>query len=92
MLLWLTLTRMEPTLLEVLHEKGEVAGSIYIAGHLRRGRLDIHHEHAHSVAQAISSWASFSPGLTDVKTTRGFHHPDCGRFLCPPVYDWGNPA
>ena len=83
---------MAPTLLDVIHEKGKSLGLSYISQHLLWGRLDVRRAHIHSVKQAIGSWCSFSPSLTTDKATRGFHHPDCGRLLCPAIYDWDNPA
>ena len=83
---------MAPTLLDIVHEKGLSLGLSYISQHLLRGRLDVRRAHTHAVKQAIGSWHSFNPSLTADKSTRGFHHPDCGRLLCPAIYDWDDPV
>jgi hypothetical protein len=91
-LLWQDLIKMAPILLDVIRERGPSLGMSYISQHLLRGRLDVRRAHVHSVKQAIGSWCPFSPSLTADKATRGFHHPDCGRLLCPAIYDWDDQA
>lgn len=83
---------MAPTLLDVIQEKGMTSGLSYLSQHLLKGRLDVRRAHTHSVKQAIGSWCPFNPSLTSDKAIRGFHHPDCGRLLCPAMYDWNDPT
>ena len=91
-LLWQDLVLMAPILLDVIHKRGPSLGASYVSQHLLRGRLDVRRAHVHSVKQAIGSWCPFNPSLTADKALRGFHHPDCGRLLCPAIYDWDDQA
>lgn len=90
-LLWQDLIQMAPVLLDEIQERRPSLGMSYISQHLLRGHLDVHRSHTHSIKQAIGSWLQFNPSLTGDKGTRGFHHPDCGRLLCPVIYDWDDP-
>jgi len=72
----------------MIRDMGDTSGSSNVVKHLNRGRRAILHEHANSIGELIGSWYTFSPALTASKATRGFPHPDCGRLLCPAMYNW----
>ena len=79
---------MVPTLHDIIQEKGLE----FTSRHLQRGSLEVRNAHAHSAMQEIGYWHHFNPVLTSDKSTRGFQHPECGRLLCPALYDWVDPA
>lgn len=78
---------MAPVIPDMIHEKG--VG--YTSSQLHQGRLDGRRAHANSIKLLVGRWHSFIPALTTDMATRGFHHLDCGRLLCPAPYDWGSP-
>lgn len=79
---------MAPGLHNIIRDRGLE----FTSRHLQRGSLDVRHAHAHSIALEIGYWHHFSPALTPDKSTRGFQHPECGRLLCPVLYDWVDPV
>jgi len=87
-LLWQKLVLMAPTLRGIIQERGLE----FTSRHLQQGSLAVRNSHAQSVTREIGYWHRFNPVLTSDKSTRGFQHLECGRLLCPALYDWVDPA
>ena len=85
---WRDLKAMLPIISNVVND----LGVDYTSQQLLKGRLDTRNAHLRSVSAEIGQWHTFEPPLTVGRGARGFLHMECGRLLCPPLYNWGDPT
>ncbi|KAH9929652.1 hypothetical protein B0H21DRAFT_826187 [Amylocystis lapponica] len=63
-----------------------------IAKLINNGRKSARHMDVRGFKINIMHWHDFEPALKPTEMQeRGFRHPECGRLLCPPMYNYSDP-
>ncbi|KAI0824838.1 hypothetical protein BC628DRAFT_1419598 [Trametes gibbosa] len=85
------LSGIVPWVVDEIAKRGP-RGTYLVARDLEDGRMSVRGSDLHGVKKAIVSWDQYNPVIPpDAKSVRGFNHPECGRLLCPVIYDWSDP-
>ncbi|EPQ53858.1 hypothetical protein GLOTRDRAFT_131188 [Gloeophyllum trabeum ATCC 11539] len=89
--LYAELLELAPWIRDELRRRGP-GGSVPIARALEDGRKAARADDISGVKRCIQDWHDFVPALPLKKNMRGFRHEECGRLLCPTIYDWTDPV
>ncbi|RDX47355.1 hypothetical protein OH76DRAFT_1526069 [Lentinus brumalis] len=80
-----------PDIVDEIAKRGPT-GTTTLARELETGRSGVRGVDIHNIKKAVLTWNRYEPLiLPEAKSVRGFNHPECGRLLCPPTYNWSDP-